>query len=68
MKLIEPLSIPLVTIAKPFKVSTLKGALKDKFEMLKFCKKEFNLDEELNQYLISKGEVLMIEARCVRVS
>ena len=68
MKLIDPLSTPLVTIAKPFKVCTLKGALKDKFEMLKFCKKDFNLDGDFHQYLISKGEVLTVEARCVRIS
>ena len=36
--------------------------------MLKYCKKEFNLDDDFYHYISSKSEVLSIEARCVRVS
>lgn len=57
-----------MTVVKPFRVGTLKGALKDKFEMLKYCKKEFDLTGDLHFYLASKQEVLTVEARCVRVS
>lgn len=42
--------------------------MKHRFEMLKFCKKEFNLDEDFYQYITSKAEVLSVEARCIRVS
>ena len=36
--------------------------------MLKFCKKEFNLEDDFQVYLSNKREVLTIEARCIRVS
>ena len=48
LKSLDPLSVPLVTLVRPFKVSTLKGALKDRFDMLKYCKKEFNLEDEFH--------------------
>ena len=68
LKILDPLSIPIASVVKPFKVSTLKGVSKAKFEQLKYCKKEFNLDDDFQAYLINKNEVLSLEARCVRVS
>ena len=68
MKQIDPLSVPLVTLVAPFKVKTLKGVLGDKFRQLPHCKKEFKLEHDLFTYIVSKREVLSVEARCVRVS
>lgn len=53
-------------MVRPFKVLGLKGRMKDKLTMLKFCKKDFSLEKELMLH-IKTNELISIEFRCVRL-
>jgi hypothetical protein len=44
MFVIDPLNVPVLTFVRPFKVQSLKGTIKEKLKMLKFCKKDFSID------------------------
>jgi hypothetical protein len=48
---LDPLSLPILAVAKPFKVQNLKGTLKEKLSMLKFCKKDFEFNKLQSAYL-----------------
>ena len=65
--MIDPLSQPIATLIPPFTVQDLKGETADQIKLLKYCKKEVDLDQKLYTYLHSKREVMRIEVRCVRI-
>lgn len=45
----------------------MSGTINEKMRLLKFCKKEFNLDDLFHTYLVSKAEELRVEVRCIRL-
>ena len=63
---LDPLSLPVVTIVRPFKVLGLKGTTKEKLNLLKFCKKDFQLKKELMS-TIKTNELVQLEMRCIRL-
>jgi hypothetical protein len=67
MRDLNPLKVPIVTLIAPFKLETISGNHSEKLQLLQFCKQQFELDEEFFKYLISKFELLHIEARCIRL-
>ena len=44
---LDPLSLPIVTVVRPFKIEGLKGTMKEKLAMLKFSKKDFSINKDL---------------------
>lgn len=52
---------------RPFVVQSVGGTQAQRIKLLKVCKKEFDLTEELFKYLDDKQEVLKVEVRCVRL-
>lgn len=60
MIILDPSSAPVVTVVKPFKVQGLKGTMKEKLAMLKFCKKDFTIQNELHQ-VIKNNEFVTLE-------
>ena len=62
------MSIPVLTLVRPFVVQSLKGTIKEKLKMLKFCKKDLTLDSSLKCRINErKNEVIGVEVRCVRL-
>ena len=45
---LDPLSLPLITVVRPFMVQGLKGTMREKLQMLKYCKKDFNISGQLS--------------------
>eukprot|EP00347_Sterkiella_histriomuscorum_P012101 403369893 len=58
---------PVLTLVRPFKVPKIAGNNAMKQKLMMFCKKEFEIDERFERYLLQKHEVLFIEIRCVRL-
>ena len=65
---IDPMSVPVLTIVRTFVVQSLKGTIKEKLKMLKFCKKDFTLDAPLKARIRERtNDVIGVEVRCVRL-
>ncbi len=65
---IDPMSIPVLTLVRPFMVQSLKGTIKEKLKMLKFCKKDFTMDSSLKARIRERtNDIIGIEVRCVRL-
>ncbi len=62
------MSIPVLTLVRPFVVQSLKRTIKEKLKMLKLCKKDFTLYSSLKARIRERThEVIGIEVRCVRL-
>ena len=66
---LDPMNIPILTLVRPFVVQSLKGTLKEKIKLLKFCKKDFTLDSETlkRRILERRNKSISIEVRCIRL-
>jgi hypothetical protein len=55
----------MATLVRPFSVQSLRGSLKQRFNFLKLCRKEFNINNHLKA--LNAIKYIELQMRCIRL-